>query len=159
MHRIFINLAVSLVTFIVGVTAATPWTALRATSDNEGKAEILKIERQYLSAHVNRDTATLDRILGEDFFISGYRGNVENKVERLALVADSDRVFRSIDTRNVDVKFVSDDKVYVTGEAIIRGSDHGRDFVSAPYNFIRTYERRNGQWQIISVRTGRYCGH
>ena len=158
MQRIVINLVVSLVTFAIGITAATPWAALRATNESQDKAEILKVERQYLAAHINRDTDTLERLLSEDFAISGYRGNVENKMERLALVADSRRVFRSIDTRNVDVTFVNSDRAFTTGDAVIRGSDHGRDFVSMPYRFIRTYERRNGQWQIISVRTDRHCG-
>jgi ketosteroid isomerase-like protein len=157
MQKIIINLVVSLATFIIGVTAATPWTAFRTAFDSQDKTEILKVEQQYLSAHINRDTATLDRVLADDFFISGYRGNVENKAERLALVEDSDRIFRSIDTSSVEVKVVSADRAYVTGKAQVRGSDHGRDFVSLPYNFIRTYERRNGQWQIVSVRCGRYC--
>jgi hypothetical protein len=157
MQRIIINLVVSLATFIIGVTAATPWTAFRTTFDSQDKTEILKVEQQYLRAHINRDTATLDRVLADDFFISGYRGNVENKAERLALVEDPDRVFQSIDTRNVDVTVISSDRAYVTGEAVVRGSDHGRDFVSLPYHFIRTYERRDGQWQVVSVRCGRYC--
>jgi ketosteroid isomerase-like protein len=157
MQKIIIHLVVSLATFIIGVTAATPWTAFRTTFDSQDKAEILRVEQQYLAAHINRDTATLESVLADDFTISGYRGNVENKAERLALVEDSDRVFQSIDTRNVEVTVESADRAYVSGEAVVRGSDHGRDFVSLPYHFIRTYEKRDGQWQIVSVRCGRYC--
>ena len=158
MQRIIINLVVSLVTFAIGITAATPWTAFRSTNERGDKAEILRVEQQYLAAHVNRDTEALERLLGDDFAISGYRGSVENKMERLALVADSNRVFRSIDTKNVDVTFSTSDRAYTTGEAVIRGSDYGRDFVSMPYRFMRTYERRNGQWQIVAVQTYRHCG-
>ncbi len=158
MQRIFINLVISLATFVIGIAAAAPWTALWPATESGDKAEILRVEREYLSAHVNRDRAALERLLSEDFYISGYRGNVENKMERLALVSDSDRVFRSIDSRNVEVTFINSDKAYTTGNAVIRGSDHGRDFVSMPYTYTRTYERRDGQWQIVSVRTGRHCG-
>lgn len=158
MQRIFINLAVSLVTFIIGIAAASPWAAIRSTFGGGDKAEILRVEREYLSAHINRDTAALERLLSEDFAISGYRGNVENKRERLALVADSDRVFRSIDSKNVEVTFANPDRAYTTGEAVIRGSADGRDFVSMPYRFMRTYERRNGQWQVVAVQTYRHCG-
>lgn len=156
MQRIFVNLVVSLATFIIGVTAATPWTAFRTTFDSQDKQEILNVDRQYMEAHVNRDTAALERILADDFSISGYRGSVENKAERLALVEDPNKTFRSIDTRNVEVTFLRG-RACVTGEAVIRGSDYGRDFVSLPYSYVRTYERRDGRWQLISVRCGRYC--
>lgn len=155
MQRIIINLVVSLATFIIGVTAATPWTAFRTTFDSHDKTEILKIEQQYFNAHLNRDSATLNRLLSDDFAIAGYRGNVENKAQRLALVEDPNRIFRSIDTRNVEVTFVNSDRAYTTGDAVVRGSDHGRDFVSLPYSYIRTYERRNGQWQLLAVQCGR----
>lgn len=156
MQRIFINLVVSLVTFIIGVTAATPWTAFRTTSDSQDRQEILKIEQQYLDAHVRRDTAALDSILADDFSFSYFRGSVADKSARLALLENSDFAFQSIDTRNVEV-MVSGDTAHVTGEAVVHGSYRGRDFVTAPYSYMRTYERRAGRWQIVSVYCGRYC--
>src|SRR2546423_14026531 len=116
MQRIFINLVVSLATFIIGVTAATPWTAFRATSDNQDKTEILKIEQQYLDAHIARDTARLDAILSDDFSFSHYWGGVADKAKRLALLENPDFTFESIDTKNVEVT-VHGDTARVTGEA------------------------------------------
>ncbi|HEV7843012.1 MAG TPA: nuclear transport factor 2 family protein [Pyrinomonadaceae bacterium] len=156
MQRIFINLVVSLATFIIGVTAATPWTAFRTTSDNQDKTEILKIEKQYLDAHIARDTARLDQILSDDFSFSHYWGGVADKAKRLALLENPDFTFESIDTKGVEV-MVNGDTARVTGEAVVRGNYRGRPFVTTPYNYVRTYERREGRWQIVSVRAGRYC--
>ncbi|MCA1557562.1 MAG: nuclear transport factor 2 family protein [Acidobacteria bacterium] len=144
MQRIIINLVVSLATFIIGVTAATPWTAYRTAFDSQDKTEILKIERQYLDAHVARDTVQLDQILSDDFLFSHYWGGSTDKARRLALLENTDFTFESIDTKNVNVAF--------DGEKA-----RGRPFVTTPYNYTRVYEKRGGHWQIVSVRTGRYC--
>jgi len=156
MQRIFINLVVSLATFIIGVTAATPWTAIRTTFDGRDKAEILKVEQQYLDAHMRRDTVRLASILSDDFTFSHYWGGVTDKAKRLALLENQDFTFESIDTRNVEVS-INGDTASVTGEAVVRGNYRGRPFVTTPYNYTRTYERRDGRWQIVSVRAGRYC--
>jgi ketosteroid isomerase-like protein len=156
MQRIIINLVVSLATFIVGVTAATPWTAFRTTSDSQDKTEILKIEQQYLDAHVARDTARLDKILSDDFTFSHYWGGVADKARRLSLLENADFTFESIDTKGVEVS-VNGETARVTGEAVVRGNYRGRPFVTTPYKYTRTYERRDGLWQITSVRAGRYC--
>jgi ketosteroid isomerase-like protein len=156
MQRIIFNLVVSLATFIIGVTAATPWTAFRTTSDSQDKAEILKIEREYLDAHLARDPARLDAILSDDFTFTHYWGGVANKARRLALLENPDFTFDSIDTSGVEVA-VDGDTAQVTGTAVVRSTYRGESYVTTPYSYTRSYERRNGRWQIVSVRAGRYC--
>ncbi|HKS29196.1 MAG TPA: nuclear transport factor 2 family protein [Pyrinomonadaceae bacterium] len=156
MQRIIFNVVVSLATFIIGVTAATPWTAFRTASDSQDKTEILRVERQYLDAHVERNTAQLDRVLSDDFTFSHYWGGVTDKARRLSLLENPDFAFESIDTSNVEVT-VTGDTARLTGEAIVRGNYRGKPFVTTPYNYTRSFERRDGRWQIVSVRAGRYC--
>jgi hypothetical protein len=156
MQRIFINLVVSLATFIIGVTAATPWTAFRTATDGQDKTDILRVEQQYLDAHIRRDTARLDTLLSDDFTFSHYWGGVTDKAKRLALLENQDFAFESIDTSGVEVT-INGNTARVTGEAVVRGNYRGRPFVTTPYNYMRTFERRDGRWQIVSVRAGRYC--
>ncbi|HEX8173548.1 MAG TPA: nuclear transport factor 2 family protein [Pyrinomonadaceae bacterium] len=155
MQRIIINVVVSLATFIIGVTAATPWTAFRTSFDSQDKTEILRVERQYLDAHVQRDAAQLDRVLADDFTFSHYWGGVTDKARRLSLLENPDFAFDSIDTSDVEVS-VSGDTARLTGQAVVRGNYRGRPFVTTPYNYTRTYERRDGRWQITSVHAGCY---
>ncbi|HEY0322960.1 MAG TPA: nuclear transport factor 2 family protein [Pyrinomonadaceae bacterium] len=156
MQRIFINLVISLATFVIGITAATPWTAFRTTSDSQDKTEILKIEQQYLDAHIKRDTARLDEILSDDFTFSRAWGGVANKAERLALLENPSFTFDSIETSEVEVT-VDGDTARVTGRAVVHGHNYlGESSMTTPYSYERTYERRDGRWQIVSVRCGRY---
>src|SRR3712207_1976252 len=108
MQRIIINLVVSLATFIIGVTAATPWTAFRTAFDSQDKTEILSVERQYINAHIARDRARLDQVLSEDFTFSHYWGGVADKARRLSLLENPDFSFESIDTSSVEVTVTGD---------------------------------------------------
>lgn len=155
MQRIIFNVVVSLATFIIGVTAATPWTAFRTAFDSQDKTDILKVERQYLDAHIQRDTAQLDRVLSDDFTFSHYWGGVTDKARRLSLLENPDFAFESIETSGVEVT-VSGETARLTGQAVVRGNYRGRPFVTTSYNYTRAYERRDGKWQIVSVRAGRY---
>lgn len=155
MQRLFIHLAVSVVTFIIGIAAAAPWTAFRAATDSQDKQEILKVEQQYLTAHVNRDRDALDQILTDDFTFTNNWGGTADRGARLSLLENPYFTFQSIDTRNVNVT-VEGDTAYVEGQATVRGISFGRDFVTAPYNFTRRYEKREGRWQIASVSISKF---
>jgi ketosteroid isomerase-like protein len=152
MKYLAIRLIIALSTFFIGLSAAALIAphSLEANSNGAAKQEILQVEHQYIQAHLNRDTATLDSILADDFTIgTRYRGT--NKAQRLALLDDPDFAFESINTDNVEV-IVNGDKAEITGDAILTGRYGDREFTSPQYSFIRAYEKRQGRWQIVSVR-------
>lgn len=158
MWRNIIYLLVSLATFFIGVTIATPWAVDRhavSRSDNSSdERELLSIERRYLDAHVERDVAALDSVLADDFVVLHRFGRVGDKAERLALVENADFTFLAVDTHDVDVT-VSGDEGMVTGRAVVHGRYADHEFMSPPYRFARRYEKREGRWQIVSVQFSR----
>ena len=159
MQRNIIYLFVSLATFLIGNIITAPWSAAdRSAAPNaaytSAEQELLAIERQYLDAHIQRDVAKLDSVLADDFIISHAFGRVSNKAARLSLVEDSDFTFVDVNTFGVDVETNGDEGV-VTGRAVVTGSYEGREFKSPPYRFTRRYEKRQGRWQIVSVKFGR----
>lgn len=157
MRHHIIRLAVSLVTFIVGVSLSAVWSPVRyldASSNSEAKREISRLEREYLDAHLRRDTETLDRILADDFTFRHCRSRIADKSQRLALLESPDFAFLSIDTDAVDIE-VDGGRAYVTGRAVTRGRYRDRRFVSPPYMYLRVYEQREGRWQMVSVRVTR----
>ncbi len=147
-----LRLIVALTTFVIGLTSATVLNAFRfdTATSSAAQQEILQIERQYVQAHLQKDTATLDNILADEFTISSYR-RVTNKDQRLALLRNQYFAFESINTDEVKVD-VNGDNATVTGEAVVQGRYGDREFTSPTYRFIREYEKRQGLWQIVSVR-------
>jgi hypothetical protein len=72
----------------------------------------------------------------------------------MALLDDSDFGFEAINTNNVKVE-VRGDSAQVTGEAYTVSFHHDERYISPEYRFKREYEKRDGRWQIVSVRVGR----
>ena len=147
-----IRLSVSLLTFIIGLSLVTVLKPLHA-ADAQAEQEILQVEHAYIEANLQRDIVTLDRILADEFTIRSYC-RVITKAQRLALLQNPDFAFESIETNDVKVE-VNGDTAVVTGEAILRESYQGEMFYSPRYRFIRKYEKRQGSWQIVSVRAVR----
>jgi len=151
MKHLAIRLIVSLFTFAIGIASFSLLHAsrLHVVSNSKDEQAILQIERQYIQANLNADTATLDNILADDFTIRSRRG-FTTKVERLALLENPDFAFETINTNNVVVE-VNGDSATVAGEASIQSRHYNVEFTSPTYRFTRNYEKRDGQWKIVSV--------
>ncbi|MGH9900510.1 MAG: nuclear transport factor 2 family protein [Pyrinomonadaceae bacterium] len=156
MQSVTVRFVAAAVTFVVGVVSASLPPALNPvrTSDTGAEQDVLEVERQYVEAHTRRDLAALDRILADDFVIRFSRGSVTTKAQRLALLSSRDFSFVALDTSDLSVR-VSGEEATVAGRAVLQGRYGGREFTSPPYSFTRRYEKRQGRWQIISVRIGR----
>ena len=154
MQHLAIRLSVAIVTFLVGITTADIAHLLPAPhsgTDSEAVREVLSVEREYIRAHHERDIGELDRILADEFVIGPTMGRVRTKASRLALLANPDFTFVSIDTDDVEVQ-VDGDEAVVTGQANVTCRYRGRESTSPDYGFIRTYQKREGRWQVVSVQ-------
>ena len=149
------RLIVALLTFAIGLISATllQGSRLNAVSNSKVEQEILQVEREYIQAHLSRDTAALDSILADEFTF-GNRRRSETKAQRLALLESPDFGFDAIETSEVQVK-VSGDSATVTGEAYTRSFQDDVVVNSLSYRFKRRYEKRDGRWQIVWVKVGR----
>ena len=160
MQQTVIRLAVALATFFAGVTSAQLTKLLPsadgfgAASGTEAEQEVLRVERAYLRAHTERDAATLERVLAEEFTLGPVYGEVTTKAARLRLMNNPDFAFREIDTDGVRVS-VRGETAVVTGQATLTARYRGREFTSPTYGYEREYVRRDGRWQVVNVRITR----
>ncbi len=157
MQRHAIRLLASVVTFTLGLALAAVPSAFRSgpAPSSEHEREVLSTNQEYLDAHVNRDVAALERLLADEFTVGGCFGRFGSKNQRLALVASPQVSFLSIDGENTRV--TADDWAgEVSGRAVIHGRFRGRDYVSPRYGFTRRFVKRDGRWQLVSVRVS--CG-
>lgn len=155
MNHLAVRLVVSLLTFAIGIASATLLGPFRsgAVSNSSDEQAILQVERQYIQANLNADTDTLERILADDFTIRS-RWSVENKEERLALLESPAFAFEAFSTNDVQVN-VNGDRAVLTGVAAIKIRHGDRVGRTPAYIFTRIYEKRQGRWQIVSVRVRR----
>lgn len=152
MLRYAIRLSVSVATFIFGlalsaVPSLLPSDAPRASAFEQ---EVLSANREYLEAYMRRDVDALDSLLADEFTVRGRHGRYDSKARRLAMVADSDLEFITVDSANHHVT-AGETSGQVSGQAVVRGSYSGREFSSPPYRFTRRFEKRDGRWQLVAV--------
>ena len=157
MKHLAVRPIVTLITFFIGLLSVALVAPLgfNPISDSNAEKEILQVEREYIQAHLDKDIATLERILANDFTF-GDRRLVESKAQRLAELKSPDFDFEAIRTSNIQVE-VNGDSATVTGEAYTRTFQYDVEVTSPTYRFKRLYEKRDGRWQIVAVRVGAYA--
>jgi len=156
MNHLAFRLISALCTFLLGlsVTAIISPHSSKVSSDPVAEQEVLRVERQYIQAHLNRDVDTLNDILADDFYLGRSRCRGTNKAQRLALVSNPNVTFEAINTADVQVS-VNGDSAEVSGTASVQSLYNGEEYVGPQYSFTRRYEKRDGRWQIVSLHVRR----
>lgn len=152
MPRYVIRLAVAVATFLLGLALSAIPLSLRSDAPRDGalEQEVLRANREYLAAHMNRDVAALERLLADEFTIGGRYGRLTGKTQRLTMLADPDVSFLSFDS--LDARVTAEGAAgEVSGRAVLRGSFKGRQYQSPPYSYTRWFEKRDGRWQVVKV--------
>jgi hypothetical protein len=159
MLRYGIRLSVSVATFILGLALSLIPSLFSFGAPAEGafEKEILEANRAYINAHINRDVAALDELLADEFVIGGRYGGVTTKSQRLALLKNP--VYSFIDIESSDTRVTATENYgEVSGYAVLTGQYTGREATSTSYRYTRSFERRDGRWQVVGVTTYRGCG-
>ncbi|HEY4733961.1 MAG TPA: nuclear transport factor 2 family protein [Gemmatimonadaceae bacterium] len=133
----------SLVLFML--VAATPALAQRNPAATPTP---IKLEDQWTSALVRRDTVTFDRLLAQNFVYTEDAA-VMSRGDVMKSVTGSDHVEWA---RNEGMKLHDFGDVHViTGVLHLRGKG-GKGRFDRRYQFTDTWQRRNGRWQIIAAQ-------
>jgi len=125
----------------------TSVVVVRGQQSTQATEDYIKLsEQQWAEASMKRDTATVERILADDFVGLDPFGSFFGKTEELASVSKNvgDYVF----AKGNDVK------VRVYGDAaVVQGSESWkkRNGERGRYVWTDTWIRRNGTWQIVAA--------
>jgi ketosteroid isomerase-like protein len=130
---------------LFALLAATPAIA----QQNSGAASTpIKLEDQWTSALVRRDTVTFDRLLAPNFVYTEDAA-VMTRADVMKSVTGSDHVEWA---RNEGMKLHDFGDVHViTGVLHLRGKGEKGRF-DRRYQFTDTWQRRKGRWQIIAAQ-------
>lgn len=141
--------------FVVFAAAAAS-LALGQMADNQaktagGKASVeqslKKMERDWVDATLKKDTATLDRILADDWVGQGPTGPA-TKAQVLADIKSGDQKLESINLGDLKVRVFGDTAV-VLGSDDEKSSYKGKD-TSGHWLWMDVFVKRNGRWQAVA---------
>ena len=134
------------------VLASPAW----AMPHREGHAvhkEIEALEMQWRNAEVDNNVKEMDHLLADDYIGISANGTVETKAQEIAQRKAGTVRIQSLDLSDLKVRVYGDTAV-VTSKAELTGVN-GQSDISGDYRYTRVYNKRLGQWKIVSFEASR----
>ncbi len=140
------------------VTLITVLSAFTASFGQNDKIveEIKKMDRQWqVESYSSRDLKDYDRIVADDFSMTGSNGKTTNKGEKRASVAadytepSPDFIFK-IDDASHQVRIFKNTAIsngYIIEKYVYKGNK-----IDSRVYFTCTYLKRSGRWQVVAAQ-------
>ena len=128
----------------------------RAMPHHESHAihkEIEALEMQWRDAILSNNVSQMDHLLADDYIGISANGTVETKTQELAQSKAGTIRIQSLDLSDFKVRVFGDTAV-VTSRAALTGVN-GQSDISGNYRYTRVYNKRLGQWKIVSFEASR----
>ena len=151
MQRMIVALAL-----LVSACGAAPAAEVAAgrstvTDDATAKVELEKIQKDWGTALMARDTTFFARIMAEDLTMSGPDGvPVVDRATSLKDMADTTMSVRDLRVDDMRIRLYSENTAaVVTGvaRAVFRG---GKQEKPASIAYTETFVNRDGRWQVVA---------
>jgi len=148
-------ITVALASFFVVVScssgrepSATTISAAPASENTE--AVITRLEHEWVSAIVKKDTAAISRLLADDF-----SGTTDDQIYSKADAIDDVKngTHESLELDNINVRLFSDTAVVTMGQT--EKSRHGDADFSGHYLFTDVWAKKNGEWIAVASHGSR----
>lgn len=119
------------------------------TPATDSQRQVLKLEREWVTAEIKRDVTTLRRILDDRFVATFGAGKPLDKESFIkAVTGDDTDVMLSQDLADESV-LVDHDTVVAVGTDTVRGTAEGKSY-TAVYRFTAVYIKRDGRWMALA---------
>ena len=110
---------------------------------------LLKLERVWMQAEVEKDTQTLRRILDDRFVATFSSGRTLDKADFVALFeGDGSHVMHSCEAAERQM-IIDADTAVVVDTATMRGTRNGEAYATRA-RVTATYIKRDGAWRILA---------
>ena len=110
--------------------------------------EVLRAEREWLSAHLRLDVLALERLMAPDYVQIDGAGRIVDKEEVLASFRSGERNWAEAHSDDHGVRVYGDVAV-VVGRWRARGTNAGRAFDYAA-RYVAVWARHEGEWRMVS---------
>jgi ketosteroid isomerase-like protein len=108
--------------------------------------ELKELVRLWDAASVKRDVKTLDRLLADEFTLSG-----TPKADYLAFIAAPETIIESAVSDNFDVRVYGDMAILIANDTITSRRNGAK--VVDIYRYIDVWLKRDGRWQCVATES------
>lgn len=142
-----------LIVAVLGFLLAQHAPALPHHENHAIHKEIEGLEMQWRQAVISNNVGQMDHLLADDYIGISANGTVETKAQALAQRRAGTVKISQLDLTDLKVRVYGDTAV-VTSQANLQGVN-GQSNISGNYRYTRVYNRRLGQWKIVSFEASR----
>ncbi len=141
-------------------TSAPAQTTVRESKHGRVEQRLVQLERDWSAAFLRHDTATIDRILADDYVGTDGRGIITNKAQEIEEAkaprpADPSPPFVILDETVTDLKVrIYGDVGVVNGRVIEKIKSRGKES-EIQYRRTTVWVKRQGRWQCVSFHGSR----
>jgi len=115
--------------------------------------QIEALEMQWRQAQVDNDIAVIEHLLADDYMGITANGTIETKSQAIAQRKAGTIRITALDLDDLKIRLYGDTAV-VTSKADVQGVN-GQSDISGKYRYTRVYNKRLGQWKIVSFEASR----
>lgn len=158
--RLCLIAAVAGLVMVAGIAAVRPAVAdpVLHEKKHDAKQQVEALEEQWRVAQLAGDTATMEKMLSDDYLGISMTGEVDTKTQQINRMTARRLVLSKIELSDMKVKLVGAVAI-VTSQAQVEGTNDGMS-VKGTYRYTRIYRRLpNGQWKITSFEATREHHH
>jgi ketosteroid isomerase-like protein len=109
---------------------------------------IIGLEKKWADAIVNRDIATLDELIADDFVGTSWGGGTYSKTSAVQDIEFKVYVAQSLDLEGIKVKVFGDTAVVSLTQ--VEKSKYDSTDCSGRYGYSDVWMKRDGRWQAVS---------
>lgn len=115
--------------------------------------KIEALELEWRDAEVKNNVKVMEHLLADDYLGISANGTVETKAEAIDQRRAGTLRIQSLNLTDIKVRVYGDTAV-VTSRAELVGAN-GQSNISGNYRYTRVYNKRFGQWKIVSFEASR----
>jgi len=113
--------------------------------------DLIALDKQWGEAGGKGDTATLNKILSENFLGIGQKGEALGKQEQVATTTATGANVQNASYTADEYKFetLTPDVIVMTHRATTKGMQDGKE-VTESHRSLHVFQKRGGQWQVVA---------
>lgn len=139
------NMRIAVAIFSLALAAGIPSPSLAQTDEQR----VLDTEDEYVAAEVNRDEATLRRLIDDRFVFNTSTGVTSGKEELIQSILTMNMVGQTVRERTV---LIEGNIAIVFATADLRfAAEEGPETLSS-LRYTATYVKRDGQWRMLALQ-------
>jgi uncharacterized protein (TIGR02246 family) len=135
---------------IIVLCALTVFFCFDCRGQNGDVDEIKKLNKDWLNSFPTRDSATLDKILADDFVLIGANGSRQTKKDNLRNLVSPGIEFKSVKIDSVDVRLLTPDVAVLTAWTSFIFKTDGKE-MNGSNCYQDVYMKREDRWWAVSA--------